>query len=344
MDRSSWSGRARGGFMWRFGCLLSLVTLVAVAAGATGLWAVGTALGLIGSSGIGRLVAVGAVIVGFLLLLATVRLVRSFARPVGELVDAAGRVEDGDYSARVAVRGPRDLRSLARAFNAMSARLEATDRQRRADLADVTHELRTPLTVIQGQLEALVDGVHPPDAVHLASVLDQVHTLDGLIEDLRTLTLVETGGLTLHREPVDMAVLISATADSLSPAAAARGVDVRATSLRELPVVEADPVRIRSVLSNLATNAIRHTPPGGVVAITAALEPGWLMVAVRDSGEGFPPDLLPRVFERFVKGTTSTGSGLGLAIARDLVIAHGGTIVARNEAGGGVVEFRLPLT
>ena len=114
-----------------------------------------------------------------------------------------------DFSARVPVRGPGDVRSLARAFNAMSARLEETDRQRRASLADITHELRTPLTVIQGQLEAVIDGVYPADAAHLAPILDQVRTLDGLIEDLRTLTLVDSGGLTLRREPVDMAVLVS---------------------------------------------------------------------------------------------------------------------------------------
>jgi two-component system sensor histidine kinase BaeS len=326
-----------------FGCLFVFVVLLAVAVGATGVWAVGTAVGFIESTHVGRLVAIGAVVVGGLLVLGGAGMVRSFARPVDELVDAAGRVEDGDYSARVDVRGPRDLRSLARAFNAMSARLEETDRQRRAYLADVTHELRTPLTVIQGQLEGVIDGVYPPDALHLTPILDQIRTLDGLIDDLRTLTLVETGGLTLRREALDVAVLITDTLTALRPTATAGGVELVTDLAKDLPVVEADPIRIRSVLSNLVTNAIRLTPDGGSVTVAATADGSRLHVAVHDTGQGFAPDLLPRAFERFVKGADSTGSGLGLAIARDLVSAHGGTIEARNETGGAVVEFALPL-
>jgi two-component system sensor histidine kinase BaeS len=225
----------------------------------------------------------------------------------------------------------------------MSARLEETDRRRRASLADISHELRTPLTVVQGQLEAVIDGVYPADAAHLAPILEQVRTLDGLIEDLRTLTLVETGGLTLRKEPVDLAVLVNDAAAALRTVASARRVELRTEIAADLPAVEADPVRIRSVLSNLLTNAIRHTPEGGLVTVTAAAEAGLLRVAVRDTGQGFPPDLLPHVFERFVKAPGSAGSGLGLSIAHDLVTAHGGTIAARNEAGGAVVEFTLPL-
>lgn len=340
--RSGWGGGRRRGMMRGFGCLFVLVVLLAIALGAAGIWAIGTALGLIGASEVGRLVAVGAVVVGAMLVMGVGRLIRSFGRPIGELLDAAGRVEDGDYSARVVVRGTRDLRSLARAFNAMSARLEETDRERRASLADITHELRTPLTVIQGQLEAVIDGVHPADAAHLMPILDQVHTLDGLIDDLRTLTLVETGGLPLRREPVDVAVLISDVASALRPLAKAGGVDLVVDTAADIPAVEADPVRIRAVLSNLLTNAIRHTPSSGRVTTTAAATAGLLRVTVRDTGPGFPPDLLPRAFDRFVKAPGSPGTGLGLAIARDLVIAHGGTIEARNE-GGAVVEFRLPL-
>jgi two-component system sensor histidine kinase BaeS len=225
----------------------------------------------------------------------------------------------------------------------MSARLEETDRQRRAYLADVTHELRTPLTVIQGQLEGVIDGVYPSDAAHLTPILEHVRTLDGLIEDLRTLTLVETGGLSLRREAVDMAVLITDAVAGLEPAAAARSVQLRTSFAGDLPVVDADPVRIRRVLSNLLANGIRHSAAGGTVTVVASAEPGWLRVAVRDTGQGFPPELLPHVFERFVKAPDSPGSGLGLSIARDLIVAHGGTISARNEAVGAVVEFTLPL-
>jgi two-component system sensor histidine kinase BaeS len=329
--------------MRRLGCLFVVVVLMAVAAGAAGVWAVGTALGLVESTHVGRLLAIGGVLVGVVLLLGLGRAVRSFARPVDELVDAAGRIEQGDFSVRVQVRGSGDVRSLARAFNAMSARLEETDRQRRAYLADVTHELRTPLTVIQGQLEGVIDGVYPSDSAHLTPILEHVRTLDGLIEDLRTLTLVETGGLSLRREPVDMAVLITDAVAGLEPAATARSVDLRTSFDGDLPVVDADPVRIRSVLSNLLANGIRHAAAGGTVTVLASAEPAWLRVAVRDTGDGFAPELLPRVFERFVKAPDSPGSGLGLSIARDLITAHGGTISARNEPTGAVVEFTLPL-
>jgi len=326
-----------------FGCLFVFVVLLAVAAGGAGVWAIATALGLIGASDAGRLVATAGVVVGLLLLLGVARLIRSFARPVDDLVQAASRVEEGDYSARVIVKGPRDLRSLARAFNAMSARLEEVDRQRRAYLADVTHELRTPLSVIQGQLEGVIDGIYAPDPERMRALLDQVQTLDGLIGDLRTLTLVETGGLVLRREPVDVGVLISGAVDALRATAADRGVGLLTDVNPDLPILDADPVRMRSVLSNLLSNAIRHTPPGGTVTVAASADPGAMHVLVRDTGPGFPPDLLSRVFERFVRSPESSGSGLGLAIARDLVVAHGGTISARNEPGGAVVELSLPL-
>jgi two-component system sensor histidine kinase BaeS len=331
--------------MHRVGCLFALVLLLAVGAGAAIVWTIGAAFGAISAGPFGQLGLFVSVAIGLLLLAGAARAFRSIARPVGELVEAAGRVEEGDYSARVPVRGPGDVRSLARAFNDMSARLEETDRRRRASLADISHELRTPLTVIQGQLEAVIDGVYPADAEHLAPILAQVRTLDGLIEDLRTLTLVDSGTLALHREPVDLAVLISDTVSSLRPTAEARGVTVTTDVPAGLPVLEADPVRLRSVVSNLVTNAIRLTPADGRVLVTVAADPAdaSVLVRVHDTGPGFPPDLLPRVFERFVRAADSSGSGLGLAIARDLVTAHGGTIEARNEDGGATVEFRLPV-
>ena len=130
---------------------------------------------------------------------------------------------------------------------------------------------------------------------------------------------------------------------ALGATAVARGISLRTELATDLPVTEADPVRLRSVLRNLVANAIRHTPPGGTVEVVASADPEALRDLVRDTGEGFPADLLSRVFERFVKDPSSPGSGLGLAIARDLVAAHGGTILARNEVAGAVVEFTLPL-
>ena len=190
-----------------------------------------------------------------------------------------------------------------------------------------------------------MDGVYPADREHLEPIVAEAKRLDGLIEDLRTLTLVETGGLSLHRESVDVAVLVNDVVASFRAAALEASIDVSAVVPADLPVVDADPIRLRSVVTNLLANALRHTPGGGSVRVTVtAPGAGLVRVAVTDTGPGFAPELLPKVFDRFVKGASSEGSGLGLAIARDLVVAHGGTISARNETGGGAtVEFTLPV-
>ena len=347
--RNPWQHRytatARGGFVWQLGCLVLLLLFVAATIGAVGVWAIATAAGIVGSSEFGRVIAIVLLVVAVVGVLGIARRVRSVAAPMDDLVDAAERIQEGDYSVRVPVRGPGGMRLLSYAFNEMSARLEATDRQRRSYLADVTHELRTPLAVIQGQLEAVLDGVYPADREHLEPIVAEAKRLDGLIEDLRTLTLVETGGLSLQRESVDVAVLVNDVVASFQAAALDASIAVSAAVPADLPVVEADPIRLRSVVTNLLANALRHTPGGGSVRVTVtAPSAGLVRVAVTDSGPGFSPELLPKVFDRFVKGAGSEGSGLGLAIARDLVVAHGGTISARNEPGGGAtVEFTLPV-
>ena len=254
---------------------------------------------------------------------------------------------------RVSEAGPGPVRALARSFNAMSERLDANERQRRRFLADVAHELRTPLTVIQGRLEGVADGVYPADAASLQPALDEVQALERLVEDLRTLSLTETGTLALARESIDPALLVNDVVTAFQPAAVGAGVTLHALlpDPLELPALDVDPVRIRQVLANLVSNALAHTPAGGGVVVSALRSdvggdpPGWVELTVADSGEGMAPELLPRAFERFVKGEGSRGSGLGLAIARDLVVAHGGTITAESEGRGlGTrVRIRLPI-
>lgn len=270
---------------------------------------------------------------------------RRLALPLGELIEAAGRVEQGDYSVRVETRGPRGLRLLGRAFNDMARRLEQTEQQRRDLIADLSHELRTPVSVIQGNLEALADGVYPADEAHLAPVLEEAGLLSRLIDDLRTLSEAETGTLTLRREPTDLAPLIGEVAGSFRTRSAADGVEIRTEIADELPLLEVDPLRIREVLVNLISNALRHTAAGGQVTVGARLESeGKLAIRVADNGSGIPIEVLPHIFERFYKAPGSTGSGLGLTIARDLIAAHGGTIEAESEVERGTtLRVRLPI-
>jgi signal transduction histidine kinase len=267
---------------------------------------------------------------------------RRMTRPMDTLIDAAGRIESGDYSAQVPERGSADLRSVARAFNAMSSRLKVSDEQRRSFLADVTHELRTPLSVIRGQVEAIADGVYPADASHLAPILDATQALDRLVEDLRTLVLTDAGSLVLNEEPTDLAALLAETVESFKPQADSSRLTLESDLASDLPPVEVDPVRVRSVIGNLLSNAIRHTPPGGSIKVSLSRSGDQAVATVADTGEGIAPELLPHVFERFVKGVDSNGSGLGLAIAHDIAAAHGGKLEIESEPDAGT-RLRLSL-
>jgi two-component system OmpR family sensor kinase/two-component system sensor histidine kinase BaeS len=267
--------------------------------------------------------------------------VRRVGSPVTDIVEASEHVADGDFTTRIDPRGPRFVRTVASAFNTMTERLEAHDRQRRELMADIAHELRTPLTVIQGRLEGLLDGVYPRDDARLAGVLEETRVLSRLVEDLRTLANAETGILALQREPTELPPLIQDVVHAFS--GDSRAV-VHVDAGTDLPVVNIDPVRIREVIGNLLSNALRYTPEGGTVSIAARQLNERVTVAVSDTGAGIAAEDLPRVFERFYKGRASRGSGLGLTIARNLVVAHGGTIRADSEPGHGTtITFDLPV-
>jgi len=333
-------GPPRGARWPGFGCLFGLAFLVVA----------------------GSLLAVAAFVLshtgpfpGFVVLLLLVivlvaigRTFRNTGRTLDRLVEATRRIEAGDYSVRVgpAREGSRSTRELVSGFDTMAARLETDERQRRDLLAEVSHELRTPLTVVQGNLEAIVDGVYPADPAHLEVVLDETRVLGRLIDDLRTLALSEAGTLALHREPTDPDVLVADVIRSFEPAAATAKVELGSAIEGDLPILDVDPVRIREVLANLVANAIRHTPEGGSVTVAGAVESDgrWVRLEVRATGRGIVPVLLPHVFDRFVTGDSSRGTGLGLAIARQLVLAHRGEITVDSTIGVGTTfRVRLPL-
>jgi two-component system sensor histidine kinase BaeS len=227
----------------------------------------------------------------------------------------------------------------------MVERLENDERQRRSLLADVSHELRTPLAVVRGNIEAILDGVHPADEVHLGAVLEETKVIERLLEDLRTVALSEGGTLALHREPVDVAVVAADVVTSFRVAATAAGVAIVLGAPDDLPLLDADPVRLREILANLVDNALRHTPGGGQVGIDLRAADGEVRIAIADTGAGIAAELLPHVFDRFAKGPDSRGSGLGLAIAKGLVEAHGGTIAVTSALGRGTtMTVSLPVS
>jgi signal transduction histidine kinase len=271
---------------------------------------------------------------------------RRASLPIARAIEVIGKVAEGDYTARVAEGGPREMRRLIAAFNDMVERLETSDQRRRRLLADVTHELRTPLSVIQGQIEGAVDGVYPRDDEHLGAILDETRHMARIIEDLRTLSLAESGALELRREPIDVAEVVEDVADAYRPSAEGSGVTIASQVKDGLPQVDADATRVRQILENLVSNALRYTPAGGRIDVAASLDgPEAVAVAVRDTGRGIAPADLPFVFDRFTRSADSRGTGLGLAIARDLVRAHGGEIAATSEGEGRgtTVRFTLPV-
>jgi two-component system sensor histidine kinase BaeS len=352
----TWPPRGRPRRAGRFGCLLGVLFV----AGVLSLVSIGlTIVGhLVGAPGpLGGLVRIAAVAVAIAIvvgIIRTGRAIRGSSTVLDALLDQAARVETGDYTARVELDrpAPRPVRDLARGFNTMVARLEADERVRRDLIADVAHELRTPLAVVQGSVEAILDGVHPADEAHLGAILEETRVLARLVDDLRTVALSEAGTLSLHREPTDLGILIADVVTSFGAAAEAGGIELVSDVGDDLPLLDIDPIRIREVIANLVANALRHTPAGGRVEISARPpggEPvtshiGMIDLCVRDNGSGIDPELLPHVFERFARGARSTGSGLGLSIARGLVELHGGTIVATAPAGGGTeVAIRLPI-
>ncbi len=269
--------------------------------------------------------------------------VRRMSMPLDELLSASRRVAEGDYAARVTVRGPLEVRSLATAFNAMAQQLEAHDRQRRSMLADVTHELRTPLTIIQGNLEGMLDGVYSTQAARLRSILDETQILSRLTDDLRTLSQAESGTLELKREPVDLAGLVRETAAAFTSQADASGVRIEYSAPADGIVLNVDAERFRQVLTNLISNAVRYSPPESTVLVEVTRAGEGAAVSVADSGPGIAPADLPHIFDRYYKSADSRGMGLGLSIARYIVEAHGGGIRAESEAGRGTtIRFTLP--
>lgn len=276
-------------------------------------------------------------------LIVTARWLWRSGRSIGALMDAADRVADGDYTTRVGEVPGRSYQRLAGAFDEMTTRLQTNEERRRELLADVAHELRTPLQAIRGATEGMLDGLYPADAEHLRPVLERTDMMARLLDDLRTLSMAEAGVLELHRETVDPR---AAAADAIEAVrGASDGVAFTVIDEAAPTTIDADPVRLAEILTNLLANAARYTPNGGDITITISADGrrGAARFVVDDTGPGIPADQLPHVFDRFVRSADRGGTGLGLAIAKRLVEAHGGTIEAGHAPGGGTrMRFDIP--
>ena len=283
---------------------------------------------------------IGIVVIALAIFL-IVRAGRRFASPVVDVMEAADRVAAGDYETRVEERGSREVRRLGRVFNEMTERLGTNEARRRQLLADVAHELRTPLSVIRANLEAIIDGLYPMDEAQLRQVLEETTVMTRLLDDLQTLSTAEAGALTLHRERIAPRLLIDAAVGSFSAQAQEKGIRLQGRA-DALPDIEMDRLRIGEVLSNLLSNALRHTPSGGEVVLSAAATETGVEFSIVDTGSGIAQDRLPHVFDRFSRAPDSPGSGLGLAIAKSLIDVHGGEIRAESSTAGTTISFELP--
>lgn len=290
--------------------------------------------------------ALGATAVAVLL---AVVLARTLTRPLQELSAASRQMAQGDLQQQVPVRSQDELGNLAATFNTMSAELARANQQRRQMTADIAHDLRTPLTVLSGYLEAMADGTLSPTPARLALMHDEVRVLTRLVADLRTLSLADAGQLVLQREPVDVDELLTAVQRAYHQQAAAQNVTVVVSVPAGLPSTELDPARMRQVLGNLVSNALRYTPAGGTITLAAAAVAAGMQLTISDTGSGIPAADLPHIFDRFYRGDQSRTegqgeSGLGLAIVRSLVAAHGGTLAVESTLGEGTTfAMTMPL-
>jgi two-component system sensor histidine kinase BaeS len=295
----------------------------------------------------------GAALVLLLAVAVTVVVGTRLVRPLRLLIEATG--QPGEHRQPVAVPRNDEIGVLATALNEQSARREQLEgqrtqleRQRKAMVSDVAHELRTPLTNIRSWLEAAQDGIKPTDPQLVGLLLEEALLLQHIIDDLRDLAAADAGSLQVHPERVYVNDLLTQVIDAHREAAERGGVAIGLEPHGD-PELDVDPPRLRQLVGNLVSNAVRHTPPGGSVTVRSSVTAGHFVVDVVDTGVGISADDLPKVFDRFWRADGSRsratgGSGLGLAIVRKLTEAHQGEVSVVSEPGWGTTfTVRLPV-
>ena len=283
-----------------------------------------------------------------LVLVTAYQAAKRIAQPIEAVSRAAMQMGHGDLSARAPidatlVRSSFETLTLAQNFNTMAEALERAQQQRRDMTADIAHELRTPLGVMKSRLEALEDGVIPFDAPEVQKLQQHTRLLIRLVEDLRVLSLADSGQLEIHPRVFDLAANARTVVAGFEARANAAHVRLSVNAPEKTPFT-GDPDRITQVLSNLLSNALQHTPAGGEIYVELT-QSDQITLEVRDSGPGIPEGQLERIFDRFhrvdaSRSRASGGTGLGLAIVRTIVELHSGTVSVSNANGGGTV-FRV---
>ena len=286
---------------------------------------------------------VGAVVAAALL---SAVLAGRIANPLRDMARAAGQIANGEYRARVPAEGPDELADLADSFNAMAAALEEQEQLRRELIANAAHELRTPLTNLQGYLEALRDEVIPADRATFESLWDEAERLVRLSRSLDVLAEGDSVGSARALVLVDVSTVLQSAADLAAPAMVLAGLEF-ATDLEPSLTAQAEPDGLAQVLGNLLQNAVRYTPAGGTVRLSAGHRAGAVLVSVTNTGPGIPAADLPHVFERFYRVEKSRtaargGAGIGLAIVRQLVQSFGGRVGVESRDELTRFWFELP--
>ena len=275
---------------------------------------------------------------------------RRIARPVSRLADGAGQIAAGDYHTRVPVPPVDDeLAQVTRSFNRMAAALEDTEATRRRLLADLAHELRTPLATLEGYVEGLDDGVVAAEPATWRILAHALGRLGRLVDDLAVASRVEGLPSDLQLQQITPGELVRQAVAAAQPLAQRRGVRLHSDVTGRPATVLADVDRIGEALHNLLDNAIRHSAPGGDVAVTTDIDGAWVELVVADDGEGIDAADLPHVFERFYRadaargGDHDGGSGIGLTIVDAIVRAHGGSVHADSRGRGTGTRFTIRL-
>ncbi|MEO8424483.1 MAG: ATP-binding protein [Actinomycetota bacterium] len=284
---------------------------------------------------VNRILVIGGLAAAAVALLLGLVLAKRAVAPARELTSAARALARGDRATRISSDRDDEFGEMADAFDAMADTVDEEDRIRRTFASDVAHELRTPLAILRTSVESIQDDVIDPDVTSIASLHEEVLRMSRLVEDLETIAHADAARFSLRQAPVDLGTETRTVVEGFRDRFAAVGIELR--SEIEDVHVQGDAVRLRQIVSNLLSNALKFTPSGGLVTISVAARSDVAVLEVRDTGPGIPSDEIERVFDRFYRGggVHVGGSGIGLAVVQDLVRAHGGEVSVESEPGRG---------